>query len=267
MINRNRIGAVKHLIYYFTGTGNSLWAARMLAAKLDDTEIRPVLRADTDSISDADSVGLVFPVYMHRVPHLVADFIARLPELKYLYAVAVNAGDTGRVFSHFKQQLPRNRGPLKAGFSIVTPSNYLPFGEAVQDAKREIMLIKAGRKLDSIAEKISSQKSFFDKEANFFVKNIHPGLFYSMGYKYINYLDKNFYTDSRCTRCGICEKVCPVGNITLTEGKPVWNNNCQLCYGCINLCPVSSIQYDKKTEGLKRYINPQVTVADIINQK
>lgn len=56
-------------------------------------------------LKDSETVGIVFPVYMHRIPCLVTDFIKTLPELDYLYAVAVNAGDTGQAFSYFRKQL------------------------------------------------------------------------------------------------------------------------------------------------------------------
>jgi len=258
---------MKHKIFYFTGTGNSLWAARVLGSNLQDSEIIPILNPSLDAIKESETVGVVYPVYMHRIPYLVADFIKTLPELDYLYAVAINAGDTGQTFTYFRKQLSTGQNALKAGFSIVTPSNYLPFGEAVAGEKREKILGTAKAKIERVSKIISDRKSFFDKEDSFYKKRIYPGMLYFAGYKFLHSLDKNFHVEDSCTSCGICEKVCPVENITRPEGKPVWNNNCQLCFACINLCPESSIQYGKKTHGKKRYRNPEITVADIINQK
>ena len=258
---------MKHKIFYFTGTGNSLWAARVLGSDLEDSEITPILNPSMEGLHDAETVGVVFPVYMHRIPYLVADFLKTLPELDYLYAVAVNAGDTGQAFSYFNKQLSTTLNGLKTGFSIVTPSNYLPFGEAVTGEKRERLLNTAKAKLSRVSKIIRERKSFFDREDGFFKKNIVPGMLYSAGYKFLKSLDKKFYADDSCTSCGICEKVCPVGNITRPEGRPVWHNNCQMCFACINLCPESSIQYGKKTPGMKRYRNPEVSVDDIINQR
>ncbi|MCK5201748.1 MAG: EFR1 family ferrodoxin [Spirochaetales bacterium] len=258
---------MKHKIFYFTGTGNSLWVTRVLSSKLENSEIIPILNPSMDGIKDSETVGIVFPVYMHRIRYLVSNFIKALPELDYLYAVGVNAGDTGQTFSYFKKQLSTTPDGLKAGFSIITPSNYLPFGEAVEGEKRTGLLNTAKAKLERISSIIKERKTYFDKEDGFFQKNIAPGLLYSMGYKYLNFLDKNFYVEESCTFCGICEKVCPVGNITRPEGRPVWHKSCQMCFACINLCPESSIQYGKKTPGMKRYRNPEVSVADIVNQK
>ncbi len=267
MQNGHRILSMKHKIFYFTGTGNSLWVARKLSSNLQDSEIIPILNPSMEGLEDSETVGVVFPVYMHRIPYLVTDFIKTLPKLNYLYAVAVNAGDTGQAFSYFNKQLSTKPNGLKAGFSIVTPSNYLPFGEAVTGEKRERLLNTAKAKLDRISGIIRERKIFFDKEDEFFKKNIFPGMLYSAGYKFLKSLDKKFYVDESCTSCGICEKVCPVGNITRPVGLPVWNKVCQMCFACINLCPENSIQYGKKTPGMKRYKNSEVSVADIINQK
>ena len=258
---------MKHKIFYFTGTGNSLWAARVLSSKLQDSEIIPILNPSLNAIKESETIGVVYPVYMHRIPYLVADFIKTLPELDYLYAVAINAGDTGQTFTYFKKHLSTEQNTLKAGFSIVTPSNYLPFGEAVDGRKRDRMLSTARVKIERVSKIIRNRKSFFDKEDGFYKKRVYPGMLYFAGYRFLHFLDKKFYIEDSCTSCGICEKVCPVGNITRPEGKPVWNNNCQLCFACINLCPESSIQFGNKTSGMRRYRNPKVTVEDIINQK
>ncbi len=256
-----------HTIYYFTGTGNALWAARELSRNIPEAEVHSILSVSSRNLEKADILGLVFPVYMHRVPHIVADFVKRLPKTGYLYAAAVNAGDTGIVFSYLKKLLSPTQNHLSAGFSITTPSNYLPFGESVQGEKRAKLLDTAHAKIERISSIIRNQRSFFDKEASFFHTRIFPGAAYAAGYRYIPYLDKKFTVDSTCNSCRICEMICPVGNVVLEGGKPLWHRHCQLCFACINSCPQDAIQYGKKTRGLRRYINPEITLQDIINQK
>ncbi len=258
-------GFMTHTIYYFTGTGNSLWTARELKKNFKGAELVSIPSVSGKKIEKTNFAGIVFPVYMHRVPYLVADFIKTLPDIKYLYAVAVNGGDVGLTFSHFKKQLYPFSGRLKAGFSIITPNNYLPFGEAVSGEKRERIFNTARAKIKRISGIVQNQISSFDKEANFFHTHLFPGILYSTGYKFIHFLDKNFSVEETCNSCGICEKICPVKNIILTEGKPVWNKNCQMCFACINNCPQNAIQYGGKTRGLKRYRNPEISLSDLIN--
>lgn len=259
---------MNHKVFYFSGTGNSLWAARLLSDELETGELVPILsQYSMDAVKENDSIGIVFPVYMHRTPHLVADFLRRLPKISYLYAVALNAGDPGKVFRFFRRQIKPAGNTLHAGFSILTPSNYLPFGEAVQGDDQVELLQTASAKISRIAGIIRQVKPYFDVEAGWFRRNIFPGLFYSLGYKYIAKLDKSFRVDENCSSCGICEQVCPVNNVVLENGKPVWHQKCQLCLACLNLCPEGAIQFGNKTPGLKRYRNPYVNVADIVAQK
>ena len=83
---------MKTTIYYFTGTGNSLAAARKIAGALGETELVPIASlADTPGIISpaADRVGIVCPVYDCGVPVMVANFAERLDLSKARYAFAV----------------------------------------------------------------------------------------------------------------------------------------------------------------------------------
>jgi len=62
-------------------------------------------------------------------------------------------------------------------------------------------------------------------------------------------------------------EVCPVQNIALSAGRPVWSHRCEQCMACIHLCPVQAIQAGRKTERRGRYRHPSVQVADLIRQK
>jgi flavodoxin len=69
--------AMKTIIYYYTGTGNSLWTARLIAAELGNAALYPMSLMNGDAMADAEAVGLVFPVHMWGVPSLVLDFMKK----------------------------------------------------------------------------------------------------------------------------------------------------------------------------------------------
>ena len=71
---------------------------------------------------------------------------------------------------------------------------------------------------------------------------------------------------STCNGCGTCAKVCPVDNIKLVENRPYWQHRCEQCTTYINLCPSKAIQYGKMTAGKQRYINPTVTLKDLLRK-
>ena len=59
------------MILYFSGTGNSLYAARRLA-ELTGDDVRPLLSLrETPLEKGAEAVGIVFPVYAWGMPRIV----------------------------------------------------------------------------------------------------------------------------------------------------------------------------------------------------
>ena len=84
-----------------------------------------------------------------------------------------------------------------------------------------------------------------------------------------------FYSDSKCTGCGTCEKVCLSGKVKIVNGKPVWQKDvqCFFCHACLNYCPEQAVQikstrfFKSYTEENERYSHPYATVDDIARQK
>ena len=76
------------MIFYFSGTGNTKWAAARLAAATheDLIPIAPYMRADDSShniaepfiLKENERLGFVFPVHGWRVPKLVREFISKM---------------------------------------------------------------------------------------------------------------------------------------------------------------------------------------------
>lgn len=79
----------------------------------------------------------------------------------------------------------------------------------------------------------------------------------------------NFYADSKCTGCNLCEKVCLSKKIKMNNGKPLWQKDikCYHCYACFNFCPEQSILVKNYTYKDGRYCHPNVTAKDIAEQK
>lgn len=46
--------------------------------------------------------------------------------------------------------------------------------------------------------------------------------------------------EDKCTQCGTCEEVCPVGAVELDDW-PTFNKHCFDCFNCIRLCPEEAI--------------------------
>ena len=62
-----------------------------------------------------------------------------------------------------------------------------------------------------------------------------------------------FRATDACIGCGKCVERCPLNNIRLENGKPVWGKHCTHCMACICYCPKEAIEYGKKSKGKPRY--------------
>jgi ferredoxin len=259
---------VHTVIFYFTGTGNSLWTARVFAEELGDTELVPMHRVSQGVHGgNADTIGLVFPVHIWGVPRHVRNFVQMMEKRPgvYCFAVAVNAGQISRTLIQLKELMARDGRPLSAGFGIQLPSNYIPWGgpEPV-DAQRKLFNEATG-KIKGAASYISSRKSGFIEKGPLW-QRLFFTVIYKMTYNLVKTMDKNFHIDGTCTSCGICERVCPVRNITLEAGRPVWHGGCEQCLACLQWCPAACIQYGKKTKGYERYHHPELMVKDVFRE-
>jgi ferredoxin len=245
------------MIFNFSGTGNSLYAAKKLAENLGDAEVYSMVKPYSQEQigGQNERIGFVFPSYYSNLPRIVRRFIDGLsiqPET-YIFAIVTMGGfGTGSVAS-LEKALSEKGIQLRYGRGLLMPANYIVNYNPMFLGRSD----KADRKIKRIAEDIKALKTEI-KKVNFTADNL---------YKNIELLDKQFFAESQCTGCGQCEKICPVENIRIVAGKPEWQHHCEHCMACIHWCPEKAIQYAEKTKKRRRYHNPHVTLEDMINQK
>ncbi len=257
---------MNNTIYFYSGTGNSLWTAKNIAELVCNTElISMTLRNEAIVAPASECVGLIFPVHMWGLPLRVIDFIHRLQtdKLRYIFAVAVNAGQVAATLIQLKKILQSKGSDLAAGFSVCLPSNYIPWGGAAAPEKQQELFDRALTKIKSIAEIVSVQEARTPEKGPS-VQNIFLSALYRMGSPRIPRLDKSFRVDEKCTGCQICKKVCPAESIIIVDGKPVWQHHCEQCLACIQWCPEEAIQYGKNTATKKRYHHPAIKLQEMM---
>ena len=264
---------MKTVIYYFTGTGNSLAAARKIAAVLGETELIPIASlADTPGAATpgADRVGIVCPVYDCGVPVMVARFAERLDlsRAEYTFAV-VTMGGIGVSALHQLDRILRERQGrgLDAAFAVRMPGNFPPLMRSVPGEKCGKTLGRADRRLTEIAEAIASGRSVSPGFAP--ISGLVNALSYGSLAKSAHNAGERFSVSDACTGCGTCVRVCPAGNLTLVDGRPAWGRKCEFCCACLHFCPTETIQLHVMlgTEGRGRYRHPDLTVADMKAQR
>lgn len=249
------------MIYYFSGTGNSRGVAEFLADCLGD-EVRSLMDAvgarDTQEKPRTDeAVGIVFPVYGWRPPEIVLRLLSRLlHEVNpgYLYFVCTCGDDTGktsRVFSRFVEALGRH---CRAGFSVTMPNTYvcLPGFDVDPPEKASAKLSAAPERIKEIALHIKKRRAVHD---------CHEGAMpwlktYVLGAFFKRHLmsPAPFRATVDCVSCGACAKVCPLQNIHLENGRPVWGLHCAVCLSCYHHCPKHAVAYGNRTRHKGQYL-------------
>jgi ferredoxin len=279
-------------IYYFSGTGNSLFVAKELQKQIPEVELIPIVSLlDRDVIkTSGKTVGLIFPVHALTIPIAVKRFLKKIDpaSAEYIFAIATRGGTVFWGFNKIDKLLKKKNKHLNSQFILNMCHNEAPRSEKnyIVPSKSDILQIEATlfKKIDQISNVIITQSPFFEKDANIIIKSssnpiigllIEKLVVFAMDIsEYIggaNY----FYHDDKCNGCGTCEKVCLSQKIKMDGGKPVWQRNvlCYMCFACLNYCPKQSVQI-KNIPGVKshttknrRYPHPYATPKDIEKQK
>lgn len=240
------------MILYFTGTGNSRWVAQQLAEATNDAvlSIADCLKRKTvpEELTNAERVGIVFPVHSWHAPRIVLTFLLHLylPHCRYRYAVCTCGDDAGKGMSRLAKHFP-----LDAAWSVAMPNTYIPMFNLDDEELSHKKIGYARQSILSIAADVLEQRK---------VWKVHEGSAAWLKTYIINPLfvrftisSKGFHVDEGCISCGICSKACPVENIRMADGHPVWGKQCIHCMACVHACSQKVIQYKKTTQKKGRY--------------
>ena len=270
------------MIFYFSGTGNSKWAAKTLALETGDTlvSIPEVLNSDcTFTLEKDEHIGFIFPIHGWRVPSIVKDFLSKLSIKtkgedssihKHTSFCLVTAGDSiGKAIERFQKMLNSvavgNSMELKAVYSLIMPESYVGIpGMDVDTKEKEIEKKEIASKQLKEFSKMLKQLPYTDNQQVWGWEQLKRGpipSFFSgpVGafFERILVTDKPFHVISRrCVKCGICANVCPVEDIKGGLGyEPEWQHNgkCLTCFSCYHHCPHHAIEFGKRTRKKGQY--------------
>lgn len=274
---------MRKIIYYFSGTGNSLRAAIVIAERIGGAELVNV-RCDPKEVSagDADLIGFVCPVYEWDIPGTFKNFIEQLTinPKAYIFMVVTRIAILGKSFETVEKILCGKGARLDYGRALRCVASqctaYPPFPpEKIMIPYMEKQMRQAGDEINLRRHREYPRMSPITRRR--YKRVMGPYMEVEKEY------DKGFYTDGRCTGCGTCEKVCPTRNISMGEGRPVWNHYCHGCNACVAYCPTKAIQFKTPKayvelgtmiskmlclpEKRKRYHHPLIKARDLICDK
>ena len=269
------------MIFYFSGTGNTRWAAIKLASATHERliDIAEEMRkwklsgeksAEPFILQEGERLGFVFPVHGWRVPRLVRDFISQLhiaspKEPVFAYAVCTAGDSIGLTIENLNNTIAANTSlknigiqQVSSAYSLIMPESYvgLPFMDVDPKEKEIRKKEKSALELEVICEEVFNRK----EGVNRLVKGPIPWFFTKVVggfFEKVLITDKRFHvTKDKCVKCGICANVCPVGDIDGGKGKmPTWlhHKDCLTCFCCYHHCPHHAIEFGRQTQKKGQY--------------
>jgi len=248
------------MIYYMSATGNSLHAARKIAAALGEAAPVSMTAAGPNAVCDDDVIGFVFPVFAWGPPNMVEDFVASLKITNkgaYIFAIVTCGMSIGCCLTNIDALLKTKGGALSYGDKLRMVANYIPMYD-VKTETADAILQKADVRLEEIIEDIKARRVNRLKKGMPWWRAMHK---MSAQYKEA---DKDYSVSEACVGCGTCAKVCPARNIHLQDGHPTFTHNCEHCLACIHWCPNKAINYKNNTQTKRRYHHPEVKVEELV---
>ncbi|MDO5293844.1 MAG: EFR1 family ferrodoxin [bacterium] len=250
------------MIFYFSGTGNSKYAAGQLAKSTNEEMVymskKTIEEETTYCIAENERIGFVFPIYWYGVPKIVEQFISKLKlsgyKQQYVYVLVTYGGSCGNTMTQIAGILERQGIRLSAKFGVKMVDNYVLMYDLPSKQEQAETLAKAKLQIADIASKVveKSGEGTYHKGA---IAPFSPLL--QKIYKRVDHA-KKFYATDDCTRCGLCEKTCPADVITVSENGPNWSGDCTGCLKCLHTCPKQAIQFGKGTKKRGRYTFPAI---------
>ncbi len=254
------------MIFYFSCTGNTKWAARTLAEATGDTLIDMATESHGKpySVAEGERIGFCFPIHGWRPPLAVRQFITSLNlttasgHTPYCYALCT-AGDTvGEGMDLFEADLAKANITLSCRLSLIMPESFvgLPFMDVDKAAREKQKKDEAKLQLAKFIDEIIIPCAPGNHIVEGRWKRTNSRL---LGHFFLKYIvgDRHFKADpSKCTACGRCAAVCPVGNIACRQGAtPEWlhTGQCLSCFACYHHCPTRAIEYGNRTKGKGQY--------------
>lgn len=245
------------MIFYFTGTGNSLYVAKKIGGEL--VPIAQAVKLKQQRYRD-EVIGFVFPTYAVGIPRIVETFVkSNLFQANYSFAIMTCGGTLGSSLSRFAELLIPQGLKLDYTNKVIMIDNY-----GMKSMGKKIKRY-APQKEEAVIDKIVADiqgRMYSPKRSSRLIQvytslmNVCSGLCYDDA-------DKHYTLQrDKCTKCGLCQRICPAGNITLAL-FPTFLHKCEGCYACIHACPQKALSPNRRPV-TTQYRHPGIELLDLL---
>ncbi len=257
------------MILYFSGTGNSRYAAEYIAKRLGETDVREL---DPSTLRDPSSAVIsggegdqrviwVFPTYSWGIPPVVAEVMKHATfnsvcRAATHFMLTTCGDDMAYTDRQWRKIMHARKVSTGGAYAVQMPNTYVCMKgfdiDPVELAAKKIE--EAAPRLDAIAASIENNGPDLPVRLPWSwakSKIVYPWFVrFAMS-------PRPFKSNEGCTGCGACSRLCPMDNISMHEGKPKWGDKCALCLRCYHSCPRHAIAYGKASDGKGQYLFPR----------
>ena len=245
------------MILYFSGTGNSAYVAKRIGKEIDDEVIDLFAKIQNHDFSEMYTerpLIIVATTYAWRIPHIVQKWIENtsFSGNRNIYFILTCGGSIGNAGKYLAKLCQKKKMNYCGCMGITMPENYIALFSTPSQKEALQTITQAEPVLEQAIRHIKNGTTFPQRKSSFkdtINSSIINDLFYPL---FVH--SRKFYATSECISCGKCVQGCPLNNIYMDNGKPVWKNDCTHCMACICRCPKEAIEYGKHTKGLPRYV-------------
>lgn len=235
----------------------------------------PLNEAVRTDLTGEKRIGLVYPSYDFNAPPAVRTLVPRLKidTGAYVFIVISCGAQAGNSIRTVRRLLHGKGVEVAYAHKIRVPDNSaLVFGRNPNDQQWKFERF-AGR-LKQITADVKAERHAFHYSG-------WSLLGWIMGMpKMESKLLGAFrpaVREDKCIGCGICERICPMRNITVNDREEEKEGlsdmvahvgpHCTACLGCVHACPQQALEVGgKPTLKERQYRHPQVKVADLLRK-
>ena len=208
---------------------------------------------NTAPVQTGRDVVLVTPTYAWRIPRVVSEWLGKtaLTGAERIWFVMDCGSEIGNAAGYNRQLAAQKCLQYMGTAQIIMPENYIAMFNAPRNEQARSIVEQAEPALQKVLTRLKAGQEFPPPRENLYDRFM-SGPVNPVFYRFFVKADAFRATDA-CIGCGKCVELCPLNNIHLENGKPVWGKNCTHCMACICYCPKEAIEYGRKSKGKPRY--------------
>lgn len=233
-------------IYYFSGTGNTLLVCRAMVEAFrgvgHEVSLQRMEDVSPESVAvDERAIGLGFAVACQSTYPLVWAFAQGLPRAKDtpIFMVDTLMMYSGGVVGPMRACVEAKGYRPIGACEIAMPNNLYP--RHVDRIKTDAIVKRGATRARQYATDLMAGRARWG-HIPVIPDLLCAAMMAPWMWKIVAAIGRRLAVDKgHCTRCGLCEQLCPVGNIELAPG-PQFGNACQQCMRCLSFCPTQAIR-------------------------